>query len=102
MFNYRFEEDGPGKLLSIIIEGEFDTGGAQVVQDALEPFREKEITRIIFDLSGATLMASSGLRVIFYAKDRLKDSMAVELRGATGLVARVIHMSGIGKFVEVR
>ncbi len=101
MFNYRFEEDGPGKRLTIIIEGEFDTGAAQVVQDALEPFREKDMDRIVFDLSGATLMASSGLRVIFYAKDKLKDSMAVELKGATGLVARVIHMSGIGKFVEV-
>jgi len=99
MFNYNFVEEG--KTLTINIEGEFDTGAAQTVQDKLETYKDKEISKIIFDLSKATIMASSGLRVIFYAKDKLKDTIPVELKGAQGLVAKVIKMSGISKFVEI-
>jgi len=89
------------KLLTINIEGEFDTGAAQKVQDDLGHYKDKAIEKIVFDLSKATLMASSGLRVIFYAKDKLKEKMNVELKGAQGLVAKVIKMSGISKFVKV-
>ena len=99
MFNHRFEEKD--KILTIIIEGAFDTGAAQKVQAELETYKEKDISQVIFDLSKATLMASSGLRVIFYARDKLKKGMKVQLKGATGLVAKVIKMSGIKKFVEI-
>lgn len=101
MFNFSFEEKEEGKLLIIDLEGEFDTGAAQTVQDRLESYDVKKVLKIVFDLSKATLMASSGLRVIFFARDKIKDNMKVELKGAQGLVAKVIKMSGISKFVEV-
>ena len=99
MFNYQFLEDG--KVLTIDLEGEFDTVGAQAVQDKLEHYNVESIEKIVFDLAKATLMASSGIRVIFYAKDKLKDNMQVELKDAQGLVEKVIKMSGIYKFVDM-
>ncbi|MGV8124225.1 MAG: STAS domain-containing protein [Candidatus Xenobiia bacterium LiM19] len=101
MFNYRFVEEEEGKVLILDLEGEFDTAGAQTVQDRLESYNVTAVEKIVFDLAKVTLMASSGLRVIFYAKDKMKSTMKVELKGAQGLVAKVIKMSGISKFVDV-
>jgi len=100
MFNYSFVEEG-GTTLIIDLEGEFDTTGAQTVQAALESYNVAAVEKIVFDLAKVTLMASSGLRVIFYAKDKIRSTMTVELKGAQGLVAKVIKMSGIQKFVTV-
>ncbi len=101
MFNYRFVEEEEGKALIIDLEGEFDTAGAQTVQDKLESYDIKDVAKIVFDLAKVTLMASSGLRVIFFARDKIKENMKVELKGAQGLVAKVIKMSGIHKFVDI-
>ncbi len=100
MFNYNFTNANKDELI-ITLEGEFDTAGAQSVQEKLEAYDIKKIEKIIFDLTNATIMASSGLRVIFFAKDKIKENMKVELKGAQGLVAKVIKMSGIKKFVDV-
>lgn len=101
MINYRFTTEEEGRTLILALEGEFDTTGAQGVQDQLVPAVGPEVQRIVFDLSGVTLMASSGLRVIFFARDKIRQGMKVELRGARDLVAKVIRMSGIGQFVDV-
>ncbi len=101
MFDYRFVEEDEGKTLILDLEGEFDTVGAQNLQEKLEAHNQDNIEKIVFDLAKVTLMASSGLRVVFYAKDKIRDGMAVELRGAQNLVAKVIKMSGINKFVTI-
>ena len=101
MFNYSFIVEEQGKGLTIDLEGEFDTDAAQTLQDDLKSYEIKDISKIIFDLTKVSMMASSGLRVIFYAKDKIKGDMKVELKGANGLVSKVIKMSGISKFVDV-
>jgi len=67
----------------------------------LESYDCKEISTIVFDLSKTSLMASTGLRVIFYADSRIKDDMKVEIRGAQGLVAKVLKMSGVDKIIKI-
>ncbi|MCK5685130.1 STAS domain-containing protein [bacterium] len=100
MFNYSFEEKGDNTL-EISIEGGFDTDSANKVMTDLQSYDCKEINFIVFDLSKASFMASSGLRVIFYAETRIKDDMKVEIRGAQGLVAKVLKMSGVDKLIKI-
>ena len=69
--------------------------------DALQSHDLKEVEKIVFEMSKVTLMASLGLRVILMARDKLKGDISVELKGAQGLVAKVIQMSGIGKLVDL-
>lgn len=101
MFDFRFVEEEKGAVLVIDLEGDFDTIGAQKVQEKLESYNAQNVLKVIFDLAKVTLMASSGLRVIFFARDKIKENMKVELKGAQGLVAKVLKMSGIHKFVEI-
>lgn len=101
MFNYNFIEKEEGTTLLIDLEGEFDTAGAQEVQSRLESYNTDKINKVIFGLEKVTLMASSGLRVIFYAKDKIKEEMKVELYKPKDLVAKIIKMSGMHKFVDV-
>ncbi len=100
MFEYKIIEQGKG-ILNINLKGDFDTSAAQTVQNEMESYDYENITKVVFNLTHVTLMASSGLRVIFYAKDKIKDDMIVELKGAQGLVAKVLKMSGIKKFVDI-
>ena len=100
MFEYKLIKQSKG-ILIIDLKGDFDTSAAQTVQNDMESYNFESITKIIFNLAQVTLMASSGLRVIFFAKDKIKDDMIVELKGAQGLVAKVLKMSGIKKFVDI-
>jgi len=99
MFNY--EINRKENILEIIVEGEFDTEGAKKLQDDLENYIENNILSVKFDLSKTTAMASSGLRVIYYAKEFIKKDMQVDVVGAQGLVMKVIKMSGMSNFVNV-
>ncbi len=100
MFVYKLVEHDKYTLI-IDLKGEFDTNAAHLVQRDMESYCYKNITKIVFDLTHVTLLASSAHSTIFYAKDKIKDYMVVELKGARGLVAKVLKMSGIKHFVNI-
>jgi anti-anti-sigma factor len=98
MFNYKINKKE--NALEIIVEGKFDTEGAKKLQDDLENHIENDISSIKFDLSKTTMIASSGLRVFYFAKD-YKEDMQVDIVGAHGLVMKIIKTSGITHFINV-
>ncbi len=100
MFEYKLIEQSKN-ILVVDLKGAFDTSAAQTVLTEMESYNYENINKIIFKLSQVTLMASTGLRVIFFAKGKIKEDMIVELKGAQKLVAKVIKMSGIRKFVDI-
>ena len=99
MFSYKINKNE--NKLEIVVEGEFDTEGANKLQTELESYNYDNVSSIKFDLSETAMMASSGLRVIYFTKDSIKKDMQVDVSGAKNLVLNVIKMSGISKFVNV-
>ena len=63
------EEDGK---VFVEVTGAFDAILAKEVQNALENLRDQEIEAVAFDFKNTTHIASSGLRVIIFARERIK------------------------------
>ncbi|MDD2706958.1 MAG: STAS domain-containing protein [Verrucomicrobiae bacterium] len=98
MFNYHFQE-GPEKTLVIVMAGELDTLAAQPIQKEIELYKGKNYEKVLFEMSNLTYMASSGLRVIFYAQKNLGENVKIEIKGAKELVAKILQISGMSKYV---
>ena len=90
------------KTLFINVDNEFDTILAKNLQKNLEEKYKKEgLEKIIFDLSKTTHIASSGLRVMIFARERLGKQIKVSVLNAKGIVLDVFKMSGIDNFIDV-
>ena len=87
--------------LSISVDGEFDTILAKELQTKLETYKDKEIKNVTFDLDKTTHIASSGLRVMIFARERLGKQTNVSVFNAKGIVLDVFKMSGINNFIDV-
>jgi anti-anti-sigma factor len=91
-----------GSSLTIKISEEFDIILAKKLQNELEHFKDdNQLKEIIFDLSQTTHIASSGLRIIIFAEERISTGCNVTIKKAQGIVLEVIKMSGIDAFVTL-
>ena len=98
MFSYRFEESADQTLM-IVVEGKLDTPAAEELQQEVERYKGRGFEKIVFETSKLSYMASSGIRVIFFAFKYLGNNPQMEIIGASGLVAQILKMSGMSKFV---
>jgi anti-anti-sigma factor len=96
---YSINEEG-GKVF-VEVTGEFDAILAKEVQNALEKCRDREIDAVAFDFKNTTHIASSGLRVIIFARERIRPGIQVSIVEARDIVLDVIKMSGIDSFVTL-
>ena len=90
------------KYLKVQIAGEFDAILAKNLQAELEQYKnDDDIKKVIFDLNETTHIASSGLRIIIFAEERLTAGCNVTILNAKDIVLEVIKMSGIDAFVNL-
>ena len=97
--SFSIKEDG--RKLVVEVTGEFDAVLAKEVQNALENLRDQEIEAVAFDFKNTIHIASSGLRVIIFARERIKPGIQVSIVEARDIVLDVIKMSGIDSFVTL-
>ena len=88
------------KSIIVEIEGEFDAVLAKKMQEELENIECRSVEKIIFDLSETEHMASSGLRVIIFAEERLNPGNVI-IKNPQDFVMEIIKMSGIDAFVTL-
>ena len=96
---YSIKEDG--RQIVVEVMGEFDAILAKEIQNALENRQDRQIEAVAFDFKHTTHIASSGLRVIIFARERIKPGIQVTIVAARDIVLDVIKMSGIDSFVTL-
>ena len=97
--SYLINEDG--RKLVVEVSGDFDAVPAKDLQNDLEKYRGKGIGEIVFNFKNTAHIASSGLRVIIFARERIDPGIEVSILNAEGIVLEVIKMSGIDAFVNL-
>lgn len=89
--------------LYVTILGELDHHGAEEIRDKLDgKIITEGISRLVFDLSGLTLMDSSGIGVIM-GRYKLIRSLGGEVQIISGKksVDKLLQMSGIGDIIPI-
>ena len=91
-FNAKLEMNN--QTAKITLEGELDASSAGQFKTAVEQAAAKSITRLVLFVDKLSFMASAGLRVLIFAKQKLGTGVDLYVIGAQGPVLKTLEMSG--------
>ena len=84
------------------ISGELDAASAPALRDAVTGVAaEGGIATLVLDLTDLTYMASAGLRVLVFAKQKLGQGVEIVIAGAHDGVVETIEMTGFHHTVQM-
>lgn len=91
--DFAFEVVDEGGVHVVSLYGQLDLANADRVRDALLGVAG---STVVVDLSGLQFLDSSGIAALLAARSRITEAgNGFELRGAKGIVRRVIEVTGL-------
>jgi anti-anti-sigma factor len=96
-FDISFRMDG--KTAKMILTGELDAASAPLFKTTIEKAAAEAPTTLLLELSKLQYMASAGLRVLIFAKQKLGVATEVQIAGAQPAVIQTINMTGFNRSV---
>ncbi len=91
-FNISVEE-GQGEA-RIKLSGELDAAVASQFKEAIEQVALSKPTRLVLLMDGLEFMASAGLRVLIFARQKMGAGVSLYVVGSHGPVLNTLKMSG--------
>jgi anti-anti-sigma factor len=92
-FDASLEMTGGGTA-KITLSGELDHVAAPRFKEAVERAAEQHATRLVLLMQGLEFMASAGLRVLIFAKQKIGRNVDIYIVGAREPVVETIRMTG--------
>ncbi len=92
-------DEGTAKIR---LGGRLDATNAPAFQEELKKLIGKDVSKIVFFSEDLEYIASAGLRVMIFAKQRIGMNAQVYLIGAQQTVLDVIKMSGLDTFMTIQ
>ncbi len=86
-------------IAKITLSGELDRKVASLFQEQVEKAASQEVKRLVLMIQDLEYMASAGLRVLIFAKQKMGADVDVYLVGAQELVADTIRNTGFDQSV---
>jgi len=83
-----------GGIAVLRLSGELDAASAGAFRDAVEQVAAKSPQRVVLVMEQLTFMASAGLRVLVFAKQKMGGSVDLFVVGAHDAVLETIEMTG--------
>ena len=96
----QFEVKQEGAILSIVLGEELSTGNAPALMEELNQYRDKGIEKVVFDATALKYIASSGIRTIIFAKQKLGSNPAIEFVNCAKDIYDVFEMTGIQDYIS--
>ena len=93
-----------GTALLIELGSSLNTTNAPSLQDELAKFMGKAIEKVVFDASELLSLSSSGLRVVYFAKQRLGNKPEIVFVNCAKEIYNTLKMIGLAssiKFLKV-
>ena len=88
-----------GTELSIVLNGQLATANAPALMDELNKYKDQGVTKVSFDATNLTYIASSGIRVVIFAKQKLGGNPEIEFINCTDEISSVFEMTGIQNYM---
>ena len=86
----------------ITLTGELDASVADQFRQVIENAATESPTRLVLFMSQLSFMASAGLRMLIFAKQKMGEGVDVYVIGAQGPVVRTLEMSGFHRAVYMK
>ena len=95
------EEELPGGIIKVILEGRLDIEGAAAVDLKMSVIKESR-TSVLMDLQGVSFLASMGLRSLVMPARAIKSRGGrIVLFGPNEMVGKVLKTSGVDTVIPV-
>ncbi len=85
----------------ITLEGELDAAVAGQFKEAIESIATSVATRLILNMEKLSFMASAGLRVLIFAKQKMGESVDIYVVAPQEPVLNTLEMSGFSRAVYI-
>jgi anti-anti-sigma factor len=86
-------EQGQGEA-TIKLSGELDAAAAPQFKAAIEQVAEAKPERLVLMMDGLEFMASAGMRVLIFARQKMGPGVSLYVVGSRGPVLNTLKMSG--------
>ncbi len=90
-----------GNVAKIAINGELDASSAPAFRERIEEAANHNVGKLVILMSGLTYMASAGLRVLIFAKQKMGNSVEIALIGLTDPVKETLELTGFQHSVTI-
>lgn len=97
-FKYQINNDNG--IVNVELEGYLDAANAVNFHEDMKKLIGKDISKIIFNAEKLEYIASAGLRVIVFTKQKIGYNADVILKSPQKSVKSVVEMSGLTNFIS--
>ena len=99
-FNFSVKHDD--EVAEINLSGQLTSTNAAKFSDEMKTLVGKPIKRLIFYAQDLEYIASAGLRVIIFLKQKIGEQAEIYFIGGQETVLEVIEMSGLDNFLRIQ
>lgn len=98
-FDYKIESNED--IINVKLKGSLDAVNAVPFLEDMKKLIGTKVSKIIFDAKELEYIASAGLRVIIFTKQKIGYEADVIMKSPQESVVSVIEMSGLNNFVTI-
>ncbi len=89
------------EVLDVELKGRLDATYAPQLMEEMTKYSGEAITKIVYHVAELEYIASAGLRVIIFSKQKIGQNAEVILEKPCETVVSVIDMTGLQNFVTI-
>jgi len=95
-----FEVKKDGNVLNIVLNGQLATANAPALMEEVNKYKNQGVEKVSFDVTNLTYIASSGIRVVIFAKQKLGGNPEIEFINCSDEIYSVFEMTGIQNYIN--
>lgn len=99
MFDFNVTQDA-GEV-NVVLKGRLDATVAPQLHTEMAKMEGTDIKKVTFDVKDLEYIASAGLRVIIFTKQKLGADTQIFMKDVNDSVMQVLEMTGCNNFVTV-
>ncbi|OUO55534.1 hypothetical protein B5F77_01385 [Parabacteroides sp. An277] len=96
----QFTVQQDGNMLSIVLGEQLTTNNAPALMEELNQYKGKGIEKVVFDATKLAYIASSGIRTIIFAKQKLGGNPVIEFVNCGADIRSVFEMTGLQNYIS--
>jgi STAS domain len=86
--------------LIIVLGEQLSTSNAPLLMEELNNYKGKEFNKVLFDATNLKYIASSGIRTIIFAKQKLGGNPVIEFKNCVSEIKSIFEMTGLQNYIS--